>query len=337
MNTRPSLLTALALLLALPIAPALGQAPGTQAVPTCDRSCLNGYVDRYIEAMLARNVSEKLFARDLKFTENGIRMPFGKEGSWHLSTARGTYSFYVPDVETQQVAFLGTLRERGRSPTEQRVVGYSLRLRIRDGLIAEVEQLVSRPATNLFAGSGGAESSSPFGNTGDNVEKMKAPHPRFGADIPASERATREDLIRIANAYFTGLQDNDGKGFYPFTDDCIRFENGFDVLANLMDPDTQKRGRMTCKRQFEVALKGVVSKVRDRRFVAVDREKGIVFAFAFFDHENINWTWQLAELFRIEKGRIARIEAIFHQAPYGIPSGWSTYEQSVSDIIQDVR
>jgi hypothetical protein len=34
---------------------------------------------------------------------------------------------------------------------------------------------------------------------------------------------------------------------------------------------------MTCKRPFEVALKGVVSKVRDRRFVAVDREKGIVF------------------------------------------------------------
>ncbi len=94
---------------------------------------------------------------------------------------------------------------------------------------------------------------------------------------------------------------------------------------------------MTCKRQFEVALKGVVTRVRDRRFVAVDREKGIVFAFAFFDHENINWTWQLAELFRIEKGRIARIEAIFHQAPYGILSGWSTYEQSISDAIQDVR
>jgi hypothetical protein len=62
-----------------------------------------------------------------------------------------------------------------------------------------------------------------------------------------------------------------------------------------------------------------------------------VFAFAFFDHENINWTWQLAEAFKIEKGKIARIEAIFHQAPYGIPSGWSTYEASISDAIQDVR
>ncbi len=166
---------------------------------------------------------------------------------------------------------------------------------------------------------------------------MKAPHARFATDIPANERGTREELVRTANAYFTGLQQNDGKGYYPFTDDRIRFENGMDVLANSLDPTTQTRGRMTCKRQFEVALKGVVSRVRDRRFVAVDREKGIVFAFAFFDHENINWTRQLAELFKIEKGKIARIEAIFHQAPYGIPSGWSSYEASISDAIQDVR
>jgi len=322
-------------MLAVPGLPVLAQAP--QPAPACDRTCLNGFVDRYIQAMVRHEVADDLFARDARFTENGIRLPLGKEGSWHLATARGTYSFYVPDVETQQVAFLGTLRERGRSATEQRVVGYSLRLKVRDGKITEVEQLVSRPATNLFAGNGNAAPATPFGNTGDNVEKMGAPHPRFAADIPANQRETREALIRTANAYFTGLQANDGKGYYPFTDDCIRFENGFDVLANLLDPDTQKRGRMTCKRQFEVALKNVVSRVRDRRFVAVDREKGIVFAFAFFDHENINWTWQLAELFRIENGQIARIEAIFHQAPYGTPSGWSTYEQSISDAIQDVR
>ena len=71
--------------------------------------------------------------------------------------------------------------------------------------------------------------------------------------------------------------------------------------------------------------------------MTVDREHGIVFASAFFDHENINWTWQLAELFKIENGRIRRIEAIFHRAPYGIPSGWSTSEPSISSEIQTVR
>jgi hypothetical protein len=75
----------------------------------------------------------------------------------------------------------------------------------------------------------------------------------------------------------------------------------------------------------------------DRRFVAVDREKGIVFSFAFFDHDFIHWTWQLSELFKIENGRIRRIEALFHRAPYGINSGWSSYEEGMSSDIQDVR
>ena len=310
-------------------------AQGPSVASECDRDCLIGYVDRYIDAMVEKNVSDDLFARELKFTENGIRMPFGSEGGWHLAVDRGTYNFYVPDTETQQVAFLGTMKERGRSAEERRTVGFSLRLKVEDGLITEVEQLVTRPETSLFAG--GGESSSPFGNTGDNVERMGEPHPHFAEDIPEGERMTRAELIEVANYYFTGLQRNDGQGYYPFTEDCIRFENGVDVLANLLDPETGERGRMTCKRQFEVALRDTVSRVRDRRFVAVDQQKGIVFSFAFFDHENINWTWQLAELFKIENGLISRIEAIFHQAPYGIPSGWSTYEQSISDEIQDVR
>jgi len=301
----------------------------------CDRECLNSYVDRYIEAMVAHEVSDALFARDVKFTENGIRFPLGNEGAWFLSTARGNYSFYVPDVETQQVAFLGTLKESGRNPGDDRLVGFSLRLKIREGHITEVEQLITRPATNLFGDEGA--SGSPFPETGVAVDSMGAPHPIFSEDIPENERVSREELISTANYYFTGLQRNDGKGYYPFTDDCDRYENGSAVLSNYTDPETGVTGPMTCKRQFEVALKGVVSKVRDRRFVAVDQDKGIVFAFAFFDHENINWTWQLAELFKIEKGQIRRIEAIFHQAPYGMPSGWSTYEQSISDEIQIVR
>ena len=92
-----------------------------------------------------------------------------------------------------------------------------------------------------------------------------------------------------------------------------------------------------CKKQFEESLKGIVSRIRDRRFVAVDRERGNVFAFAFFDHHNINWTWQLGEIFRIEDGKIRRIEALFHRAPFGTNSGWSTFEQGFSEEPQDIR
>jgi len=312
----------------------LAQSPAVK--PACDADCLKSFVDRYIEAMIAKNVSADLFARDLKFTENGIRLPFGNEGAWHLSTGRGKYRFYIPDVETQQIAYMGTIIERGRSPDDKLLAGFSLRLKIENGRITEVEQLVSRTEVDLFADNNN-KSQRRFPPTGEAVEALGAPNPVFREVIPEKKRPTRDELIQTANYYFSGLQGNDGKGYYPFTDDCDRRENGMAVLDNVMDPETGKRGHMSCKRQFEVALKGVVTRVRDRRFVAVDREHGIVFAFAFFDHENINWTWQLAELFKVENGKIRRIEAIFHRAPYGIPSGWSTYEQSISSEIQTVR
>ena len=92
-----------------------------------------------------------------------------------------------------------------------------------------------------------------------------------------------------------------------------------------------------CKEQFESGLLNFVTRIRDRRFVAVDRERGIVFAFGFFDHHNINFTWQLAELFKVENGLIHRIEAVFHRCPFGMNSGWSTYEQGISDQMQIVR
>ena len=35
--------------------------------------------------------------------------------------------------------------------------------------------------------------------------------------------------------------------------------------------------------------------------------------------------------------QIRRIEAIFHRAPFGTASGWSTWEQSISSEAQDIR
>ena len=310
--------------------PVFAQAARPEA---CNRACLEGYVDRYLDAMQAHKVSDDLFARDTKFTENGVRLPLGKEGLWFRMSGKGTYKFYVPDVETQQVAFFGTAREKERNETLP--VAIVLRLKIVDKLITEVEQLVIRPEGGLT--SNGGQAVRPV-STAERVEKMGSPHPIFAEVIPEAKRPSREELIKTANYYFSGLQRNDGKGYYPFTDDCDRYENGnHSTNVPMRNPATGQTEVLSCKKQFEVALKNVVSRVRDRRFVAVDRERGIVFSFGFFDHENINWTWQLGELFKIQDGKIRRIEAIFQRAPYGINSGWSTYEQGMSDQPQFIR
>jgi hypothetical protein len=311
--------------------------------PDCGRACLEGYMDRYLEAMLNRDVSDELFARNVRFTENGIELPLGNEGLWWGMSGLEGYRFYVPDLETQQIALLGTVVENmgngGVNDGMGNNVGLSVRLKIRDGRITEVEQLVSRPDVQLGGGGGGrggrggragggaetVPAPAPPPTTGDRVLAMGSPHPIFLEVIPEAERHTREELVEAGNHYFTALARHDSQGYYPFTTDCERYENGMlstaDCLANFTGP----------------GLNGIVNRIRDRRFVAADTERGVVFAFAFFDHFNINWTWQLAELFKIENGQIRRVEAIFHQAPFGISSGWSPYELSITEAIQSVR
>ncbi len=118
------------------------------------------------------------------------------------------------------------------------------------------------------------------------------------------------------------------------------------------DPRTASvySAQWSCLEQFQSGLIHFVTRIRDRRFVAVDQERGLVFSFVFFDHAagetrhftapdgrpvtagpTTPWTWELAEMFKIEKGKIRRIEAILDRAPYGMGSGWSTWEEQMSD------
>ncbi len=334
---------------------------------TCDSACLKGYVDKYMDAMLAKAPSETLFSKDCIFTENGVRLPLGEEGLWSSMVGKGTYKFYVPDIETLQIGFFGTAREEAQNEgAAPGPVAIALRLKITDGLISEAEQLVVRPESNLL--NPGAERGP---SAAELIEKMGEelgnPHPVYLEVIPENERPTREEMIKTANYYFSGMQKNDGKGVdgtgtYPFTDDCDRYENGGRATnvplapgQEMPDPlkETVYSSHWGCKQQFESGLIYFVTRIRDRRFVAVDREHGIVFSFCFFDHAagdsrkfitpdgrkaiegpSEPWTWQIAELFKVEKGKIRRIEAILQRSPYGMNSGWSTYEDGMSDKIQ---
>jgi len=137
-----SVLAAVTLTGALMSAPASAQsaaAPPDPMANPCQRACLEGWVNNYLEAMKAHNVDPALFAREVKFTENGIHLPLGGEGLWFDMTGIGTYKFYVPDIETQQIAFFGTVQIAGRAstqgPAKPTTVGLVLRLKIRKGRI----------------------------------------------------------------------------------------------------------------------------------------------------------------------------------------------------------
>ncbi len=336
-----------------------------------DSEGLKTFVDKYMDAMLVQDTSDTLFSKDCIFTENGVRLPLGEEGLWASMVGKGTYKFYVPDVETQQIGFFGTAREEAQNEGDiPNPVAVALRLKIKNGLISEIEQLVVRPESNLL--DPGKDVSAP--STAEKIETMGKelgnPHPVFTEIIPEEKRPSREEMIKTANYYFTGMQKNDGKGVagtgtYPFTDDCDRYEVGMKCTnvplapgQEMPDPEkeTVYSSHWGCKQQFESGLIHFVSRIRDRRFAAVDREHGIVFAFCFFDHmagksrhfktpdgrdvvsgPSEPWTWQVAELFKMENGLIRRIEAIALRCPYGMNSGWSSYEDGLSDKIQIIK
>jgi hypothetical protein len=318
-----------------------------QGAGACDRDCLNGFVDQYLDALVKHDPKLVPLTKNVKFTENGQRLDPG-DGLWRSMAAKGSYRLFVTDTQTGEVAFLGTIREQGRNAGEQVGVVIGLRLKVVNRQIPEVETLVVR--NERFA---------------QNFEKIGTPNRLFEEAVPPAERMSREDLIKTANMYFTGMQQNDGKGVYPFTDDCNRIENG-SQSTNVPPADgkpapdpktaTNYSGAWSCKQQFESGLLHFVTRIRDRRFVAVDPERGMVYSFIFFDHSagdtrtfqtpdgrtitagpNQPWTWELAELFKIEKGKIHQIEAVMDRSPYGMNSGWSNWEDGMSSRAQDIK
>jgi len=308
------------------------EAAADRTAARCDRTCLEGLVEQYLGALFAHDPARLSMTADVRFTENGQQLELG-EGLWRTVSGKGTFHLIVPDEAAGEVAWLGSIREAGTPAM------LALRLGVRGRRIAEIETLVQRSDRSALG-----------------FEKIGY---RWTEVIPPAERMSRDDLVHIANLYFSGVQLNDGKGVYPFGPDCNRIENGT-FTTNAPTPPGQKRpdprtanmysAQWSCLEQFKSGLIHFVTRVRDRRFVAVDPQHGVAFAFGFFDHAagdtrtfqtpdgrtvtagpKVPWTWELAETFRIEHGKIHQIMAIMNHVEYGMNSGWSTWEQGRSD------
>ncbi|HEX4049742.1 MAG TPA: hypothetical protein VHY19_02530 [Steroidobacteraceae bacterium] len=322
-----TVLTALALGV-IGIAP---QRAGATSAAACDRACLEGFVDEYLDALVAHDPGHLPVTQDVRFTENGQQLELG-DGLWRTMTGKGTYRVIVADTAAGRVAFFGSIRE-ARVPAM-----LALHLLVRNHRIAQIETLVQRSDTSALG-----------------FEKLGY---AWSSTIPPRERMARTDLVRIANQYFSGMQQNDGKGVYPFAKDCNRIENGA-FTTNVPTPPGQTRpdpkaasmysSQWSCMEQFKSGLLHFVTRIRDRRYVAVDPDRGLVFSFIFFDHSAGDtrtfqtpdgrtvsagpqqpWTWELAEAFQIEHGQIHQIMAIMNHVEYGMNSGWSTWEQGRS-------
>src|SRR5579863_2636509 len=296
----------------------------------CNRVCLEGVVNQYLTALVARDPKRLPLSADVMYTENDQQLDVG-DGFWKTVEGVGNYKHIFADPEAGQVALMGTMREAGA------VLLMSLRLRIQLGRITEIESIYFRQ------GGGGPSGIPALDAAGYKPEDM------WFKSIPPAQRPTRAEMISVADSYFSGLQKNDGRGVngsgtYNFTNDCDRIENGAHT-TNLPRPPNEPKDAVNgfaldCLSQFKLGYYFVVQSIHHRRYPLVDSERGVVLSHAVFDQGTVNegvlsdgrkYAFKgfnrpssilVSEAFLIENGKIRRVEMIGPSATYHMNSAW---------------
>ena len=288
----------------------------------CNRACLEGVINQFMNALVKHDPKAAPLSEDIKYTENAQVVKAG-DGFWKTAQAVGSYRHVFADPDAGQVAMMGTMWE---ADTLNLV---SLRLRIELGRITEAEAVFFKP------GGGGP-------NNIQAVDDEGIANPIWFRTIPPERRLPRQQMISIADAYFSGLQKNDGRGVngtgtYPFTPDCHRIENG-SPTTNV--PNTAGPFGMDCMGQFKMGYYFVVQAIHGRRYPLVDAERGVVWAHCVFDQGTVNsgtlsdgraYSYRgfnrpgsilVTEAFLIDDSKIRRVEMIGPAAVYHMNSPW---------------
>jgi hypothetical protein len=291
----------------------------------CDRKCLYGFVDQYMDALVAKDPSRLPWAKTVKFTENNVALAVG-DGLWGTISGNGPEDVRAADPANGQVLYMGVVAEHGTQSF------FALRLKIEDHRISEVETIVDRKGM----GPG------PFGDP-SAIQQL----PVLLADVPPDQRSPRAKMVAITDGYFNTLQLNDGHIFTQFDPACSRRENGV-WTASDPNPDPKSSfsayGKFSCEQGFKLGNYHWDDRLRDRRYPLVDEEKGLVLAGTFIDHsgrlEKYTTTdgvvhdspmksphsFCMLELFKIQNGQIRHAEAVFITVPYYMPSPWIRYD-----------
>jgi hypothetical protein len=296
----------------------------------CNRACLEDVVNQYLAALTAHDPKRLPLSADVKYTENEQVLQLG-DGFWKTVQGPGNYKHIFADPEFGQVVFMGTMQEADKP------LLMSLRLHIQLGRITEVESMYFRQ------GGGGPANIAELDKPGYKPEDM------WFKTLPPTQRLSRPEMISIADAYFSGLEKNDGKGVngtgtYPFTDDCDRIENGSHTTNVPRSPNEPKDAingfALDCMSQFKLGYYFVVQAIHNRRYPLVDAERGVVLANVVFDQGTVKsgilsdgrpYTFGffnspssilVTEAFLIENGKIRRVEMIGPSAFYHLNSAW---------------
>jgi hypothetical protein len=308
------------------------------AAKKCDRACLVALMDQYLAAVVKHDQSGVPIAKDVKLIENLKATPVGK-GLWETASGGPTeFKIYVADPDAGQIGFMGVIQDKNKP------VLLGARLKLADGKISEIDHMVSPLNEPLVAG-------------------LLKPRPGLITKISESERVSREQMLKAANAYYDAIEQSDGN-VAPFADECQRRENGM-TSANNQDPPPAGPvdpsmagmaafGKMKCGPQLSTGVMGYITDINQRRLFAVDKEMGLVMAYSMFNHDGEpiplkikgvsgvtespnNWgkfSVPAAHIYKIKSGKIYEIEAMaIVGVPYQVSDGWNLTRKGLVDLM----
>lgn len=281
----------------------------TAAANDCDRACLKGMLDQYLNAVVAHDPAKAPLFAGFRQTENAVVVRPGT-GVWQSVTGLGKLQRRYLDAVSGQAGYFGIVEEGSASAI------VTVRVKIERRQITEAEWMIVRkgdPGLNGFGPDG-----QPSGNffDPDNV----AAHPPPDRVLPKDARSSREALIAVTNSYFDGITSHDGSIIRAYPG-CTRVENGRTV--------TGRTGRDGSVSDCASNLKNInVELVAARRFPVVDEEAGVVLALAVFIRKPGTATRRntFSEWFVIDNNRIRSIySAMFYPTPDLPVPNWPPY------------
>ncbi len=332
--------TMTAVLAGLMLTTALGGCTKIEEGPACDRACLIGLTNEYVAGIESKSFKKIPFSDEVKIVENLKPIKPG-EGLWADATGKGTdFGVVVPDEARQTAGWIGMI-ERDGKPT---IVALRLKLDPK-GSIVEAEHLYSE-----------VSETSPFGGPSPlaNLQTVRA---GLLAEVPEADRKSEDELIKLGEAYYPALDDNDGT-LMPFAADCERHENGM-VTAGPGEGGAGPGGpggpaahpvARDCAGQLTSGTFKYIDKIDNRRVFAADPVTGLVMGLSHFHHPMDFAPYEVtaidgtkvmrsrdegmfegmkpfdlpaAHIFKVgADGKVHEIEAMGFRADLDSPSGW---------------
>jgi hypothetical protein len=275
-----------------------------EARAECNRACLTGFVDTYLQALTANAPGKVPLAGNAKVTLNGRAVSLA-QAFWD-SAERTVYRF---DIVNERLGDTGTEAVVLNSDGSKTM--YMVRLKVLDGRITEIETIRA--------------------NKGDadrlwDPDALKEVSPALQLTMREADQDSYYGLIAAAESYWRAFQTNGTPDYHraALMPDAKRFENGLQTTGMVRDGAYVSAAAGFDQGRF------IGRNLWDRRYPVVDTERGIVLSIVRFGLKDGQKSQSTAttndrlvgEFFAVKNGQIQEVHAVLFNLPDAQPTGW---------------